>query len=168
MTLTPDDVEPTGGLVFPNRTSTHAPAHNVELMKLVLKQVEHEPDRHDQSGYRYYDDDRCQTTLCIAGWAAQLAGGRWVLPDGPDVEVDAVVNPDDLYAEPEDDPDVVQRLTVDGRVIYVIEAHERAERVLGLTEDEATALFCAMSESHAIAKLRDMIREAEDVETAEC
>lgn len=144
------------------------PIPNVELMKLVLKQVEAEPTRHDQTGYRYYDENRCETTLCLAGWAAQLAGGRWVLPDGPILEdPDAVAGSDELYAEPEDDPEVVDRYTYDGRVIHVVEAHERAKRVLGLTDDETNYLFFNMSEKNVIARLRGMIREAEDVENVE-
>lgn len=94
---------------------------NIELLDRTLAQIEAHPEGWEQGTYR------CESGMCFAGWAAVLAGGRWVEPENMHSSV--------LVAE-EADPDE-DRLHTSGSV----HAHDRARRVLGLDDDTADWLF---------------------------
>lgn len=87
----------------------------------TLDYIRAHPQEHQQRQWR------CESGMCFAGWAVQLAGGRWVT--GPADESRNL-----LYAEPADD-----QWVVDG----TITARVRAERLLGLDYDESDRLFHA-------------------------
>ena len=96
------------------------PALNVDLLDRTLAYIEAHPDEHDQGTWR------CGTAMCFAGHAAVLDGGVWAGPEH-----------DELVAMRED-PAEVRRLSSIGEVVHV---EDRARRVLGLTGEEAYALF---------------------------
>lgn len=105
---------------------------NVDLLDRTLAHVEAHPDEWNQLTYR------CESGLCFAGWAAVLAGGRWVEPE----KYSSV-----LVAE-EGDPDE-DRLHTSGSV----HAHDRAQRVLGLDGDTADDLFAAGNDIHDLRRI---------------
>jgi len=100
---------------------------------------------------------RCQTGMCVAGWVAQLAGGKWA------------TRADDWYsyaliAEPEDQEGVIT-LEPDGILPSygrkVVGAMYRATRLLGpdLTEDDCGRLFAGDNGVDDIRAIRDGIAE---------
>lgn len=116
---------------------------NVELLDQTLAYIEANRDEWKQSIYRW------ETGMCFAGWTCTLAGGEWLNP--PDENW-----PDVLAAEPADAPGRVFKFL--GRPGVV--ASYRAERLLGLTEDEADSLF----EAHnTIEDLREIVAELREV-----
>lgn len=93
---------------------------NVKLLRETLAHIEAEPRKW------YQPDWRCGTGMCFAGWAVTLAGGQW--KHGPDE-----AGSDLLVVEPGDSE-------FDRRVGSTM-AMTRAQRLLGLTEDQADELF---------------------------
>lgn len=108
------------------------PTPNTGLLKQTLAHIEANPNEWEQEFYR------CETGMCFAGWAAQLAGGKWA--DDPDGSY--------LVAEPEDPTE--ER---DGDLIDIV---FRARRILGLTGKQASKLFAAYND---ITDLRRIVAE---------
>lgn len=95
---------------------------NVTLLRKTLEHIKAHPEAWDQADWRTV----CGTAMCFAGHAATIAGGTW--QSNQISYLDAV---------PEDDADKVGHLP-SGRVIHV---SARAQRDLGLTDDQAHRLF---------------------------
>lgn len=95
----------------------------------------------------------CNTTFCIAGWATTLTGGKWA---------------DDEYMvfDPNlDDVDDKEVLTVEGKTpsgewvdteVEVIPCSNRAQALLGLTTEEADALF---NGSNKMEDVEEVVRQ---------
>mgnify|MGYP001587222180 CR=1 FL=1 len=97
---------------------------NVDLLDRTLAHIEANPEEWEQTAYR------CDTGMCFAGWACQLAGGRWLTPPCDHWG-------DVLVAEPADDQERVRSFDgVHGTVVL-----KRATRLLGLDFDIARDLF---------------------------
>jgi hypothetical protein len=114
---------------------------NVGRLWGTLAYIEANSDQWDQGDYR------CKSGMCMAGWACERYGGRWIFPEPLSQGRD-----DWLVPEPEDNSVIY----VMGDVRYVI-AHDRAGRLLGLTEDQADDLF------HPKNTLDDLRRIVEDI-----
>lgn len=97
---------------------------NIELLRRTLDHIKANPQEWDQHVYREIKPD-CGTAMCFAGWTAELAGGKWKDTDGYLSDI--------LEAVPEDYVKDVHEGLVD--------AHARAQRLLGLTDEEAEDLF---------------------------
>lgn len=54
---------------------------NDQLFIDVLAQIEREPERWDQSLWRFIDP-ACGTSFCMAGWTCELSGVKWSNYDG--------------------------------------------------------------------------------------
>jgi hypothetical protein len=89
------------------------------LLRKTMEHISAEPESWNQRVWRSVDS--CGTVACLAGWTATLAGGQWIRSA--------------LSAEDED----AAAMTFDGYVL----PKDRAQRLLGLTELEAYALFSA-------------------------
>lgn len=111
---------------------------NVVLLRQTLEQIETHPETWYQNAYR------CNTGMCFAGWAAELAGGKWLSSPGGAVS-------DLLIAEPDDGEDALYR----GDVLS-IDASARAKRVLGIDEDQAEDLFAAGND---LDELREIVTD---------
>lgn len=138
------------------------PKPNLELLDRLEQTLIKNPGRHDQGWWMQGDDERdadgflkvdCQTTLCAAGWAATLAGGKWVTSayllatkDDPDyaVEYNSVM----LVGSglPRQDTDIIS-------------AYARAKHLLGLTEDEAWSMFYGSDYLTDVQKVMARVRE---------
>lgn len=102
---------------------------NVEPLARVLAHIEAHPETWHQAEWR------CGSSMCFAGWTCELSGGRWV--NGPNSW-----HSDLLFAEFAESVEGHAEFTAhEGHV--VVTAHERAQRLLGLGEDQADALFSA-------------------------
>ena len=77
--------------------------------------------------------------MCLAGWAAELAGGKW-----------AYSSANHLLAEPGDNLNHL----LSGVQIHV---EDRATRLLELTEEQADNLFCAGNTLADIKAVRNQI-----------
>lgn len=119
---------------------------NIELLTKVRDLVEKQPEKlnmenwawcdvewdFDGDGYKKVVD--CGTTACIAGWAVQLHGYKFLLHDG------------DQYA--------IECIARNGRVMNI---EYKAQELLGLTDDEANSLFINTSKDDAVDRLNDLI-----------
>lgn len=108
---------------------------NVPLLKRTLAHIKANPSGWNQ------DNWRCGTGMCFAGRAAILAGGTWYSPDPDERGIYeglpvAVL----MLADGDDDPEDVAVLPNGTRVVHV---RDRAQRILGLTYDDAEELFAA-------------------------
>jgi hypothetical protein len=107
---------------------------NIELLDKVLKHIEDHPETWEQEVWRTEEDEAwvkdpetgvevltvdCGTAFCFAGWTCQMEGGKWV-------------DNSSLLAVPEDEIHPLRNWIL---------ASDRAERLLGLAEYEADALF---------------------------
>ncbi|MGP4093024.1 hypothetical protein [Nonomuraea sp. KM90] len=101
---------------------------NAQLLKQTLAHIEANPSEWDQKQYR------CGTGLCFAGWAVQLAGGRWY-SDNADAALGEA-----LIAEPGEARSFAPESDSSVRLVH---AEFRAEQVLGLSDDQAGRLFYA-------------------------
>lgn len=122
------------------RGPAHSRQPNVVHLRLTLAQIEAHPETWEQGEFR------CETGLCVAGWGAQLAGGRWLFKDPTSFHAYMLVAGDG------DDPE-------DCEVLYgqrVISAHYRAMRLFGLTSSQAHVLFEA---DNTLADVRRIIGE---------
>jgi len=99
---------------------------NVQLLKQILAHIEANPGEWDQTWYR------CDTGMCFAGWAAQLAGGKWYTDSRDDKSGSY------LIAEDGDDLHTINQFVANVPVVF---ASVRAMRVLGLTASQAEELF---------------------------
>lgn len=116
---------------------------NAALLRQTLEQIETHPETWEQGSYR------CGTGMCFAGWAAELAGGHWLA--GPDDAGNSY-----LIAEPDDGEGafIIRR---SGEA--VVDAHVRAQRILGLTWSQAEDLFDG---SNTLLVLRQHVAELLD------
>jgi hypothetical protein len=104
------------------------------LLDAVIAQIEAHPETWRQGSYR------CETGMCVAGWAAEMTGGQWLYAD---TEGSA----DLLAAVPEDDPERVEEDAID--------AHYRAQRLFGIGAFEAGHLFAGGNKLTDIRRIRD-------------
>ena len=100
---------------------------NVELLHDTLAHIEANPDRWYQRDYR------CRSGMCYAGLTCELAGGRWIYPEPLNSAGD-----DWLVPEPGD-----ERVSTTPAGLRYVTPHNRAKRLLGLTNDQAYVLFDA-------------------------
>lgn len=91
------------------------------LLDAAIAQIEAHPEAWRQDYYR------CGSGMCVAGWTAELAGGQWV-----DADPDGDEGADMLRPEADDGPAWA------GGPIHV---HDRAQRLLGISERAAEELF---------------------------
>lgn len=112
---------------------------NAVLLKRTLAHIEAHKDEWDQDVYR------CGTGMCFAGWACQLAGGRWAFPADSE-------RPQYLHAVQGDEPEAVH--FIGGH--RVIRAHVRARRILGLSHTQA---YCLFDEDNDLRALRRMVTD---------
>lgn len=124
-----------------------AALRGIPLLDAVIAHIEAEPQAWKQETYR------CKTGMCVAGHAAQMAGGEWLVPELGDG--DGIIS-DALLAEPGDDDDCVY--VWNGT--RVIDSDRRAMRVLELTEEQADALFEGGNSLSDIRRARDRIAGA--------
>lgn len=107
-------------------------APNVLLLRQVLEQIETHPETWDQGVYR------CGTSMCFAGWAAELSGGTWI-------------GQSELLVAAADE-ESSSHWGRDG--IAVVSPEVRAGRVLGLDGDQADDLFDA---ANSLESIREQI-----------
>ena len=100
---------------------------NVDLLRRTLAHIEANPEIWNQEDYR------CGSGLCFAGWAAQLAGGRWYTAD-PNHRLAQF-----LVSEPADGNSELRGREFFG--VRVSTVHPRAQRLLDLDDEDAEALF---------------------------
>lgn len=112
---------------------------NAVLLRRTLDWIEKHPEEHDQTTWR------CKTGMCFAGHAVTLAGGRWAFNAASDPNRAAY-----LHAVQGDDPHQVR--FIGGH--RVIKARDRAQRILGLSDERADDLFDA---SNCRVDLREMV-----------
>lgn len=129
------------------------PKRNIELLTQIRNLVVSEPEKLDMSSWseisaedlgRFLDKDErvkvdCGTTQCVAGWALQLNGYKFLI-DGSRSEDGA------YYA--------TECVARNGRVCDI---EDRAREMLGLTHDEAGLLFLNTSDEDVVDVLNDFI-----------
>jgi hypothetical protein len=115
---------------------------NAVLLRRTLAHIEALPDGTgwEQGSYR------CNTGMCFAGWAAELGGGVWAT-DATDQYASM------LIPEPGDELGRIETMPTHGQVVY---APRRAERILGLTDDQADRLF---DPDNDLSVLREIVAE---------
>lgn len=111
---------------------------NVALLNQTLAYIEAHPQEWDQTTWH------CGTTACFAGHAALLDGAEWAPANVPIGE---------LVLARDDDPDL-NVLVLDGTPSVFVD--DRAQRILGLTEYQATELF---SGCNSLDDLRTLVAE---------
>ena len=118
---------------------------NIDLLDRTLAHIEAHPEHWDQTVWR------CDSAMCFAGWTAELAGGKWLLPEGD-------AHADYLAPEPGDDPDETGGCCqhLDSGIDSGIAAENRARRLLGLTEKQSARLFDG---SNTLDDLRRIVAE---------
>ena len=125
---------------------------NTELLNLVVKTIEADPAHWDQNYYRtVFGDERktvdsyqgqlfrpvtCNTSFCFAGWAIQLGS----------VSTPHWVDSYYLLAEPSDDPAELMG--------GIVSACARAQKLLGLTAEQAEDLFHA---TNSLGEIKTMV-----------
>jgi hypothetical protein len=120
---------------------------DVDLAERVLKQITEHPETHNQGNYGMRYKSSCQTTLCIAGWAAQLserATIEWQDDSSPWSDIEAVVLDDQRGHTNRVDP------------------YTAGMQLLGIGVGEANLLFLG-PDDRAINLLRVLIGEAKVV-----
>lgn len=131
-------------------------ALNIELAEQVLEQITTHPETHNQGHYRHVN---CNTTMCIAGWAADLAGGEWITAGNGQATSRLVAEPDDPRSHRFDFA-IWERDDDEPKNVTAVSAHDRGQRVLGLTTKRADQLFEDQPNAAAIEMLRRTIRSA--------
>jgi hypothetical protein len=127
------------------------PKRNVELLTQVRDLIQAEPAKLDMAswgcvkevedlGYSETVKVDCGTTACIAGWAVQLAGDKFLVRG---------FNP-----SPEGGYFVSDSVAKNGRVCNI---EDRAQKLLGLTYDEANQLFINTPNEDALDVLNQLI-----------
>lgn len=136
------------------------PTPNIALLDRLEETLIARPEQHDQGWWLTdageYDQDGfvkvdCETTLCAAGWAATLEGGKWVtssylLATDADREEGLCIQEQYLQSD--------YRTEVDS-----VSAYARAKRLLGLTEDEAHEMFYQCEDLPEIQDVMRRVRE---------
>lgn len=116
-------------------------APNVLLLRQTLTHIAAHPGDWKQAEWR------CRSGMCFAGTACHLDGGQWAYSSDNRMFADL------LIAEAADDDEDVCPRHGDGPVIP---ANERAQRILGLTDDQADRLF---DEDNTLADLRRIVSD---------
>lgn len=137
------------------------PKRNVELLTKVRDLIKTEPAKLDMGLWGTMPTDvikfkngfakvSCGTTACIAGWAVQLSGDQ------------LLVREEDLCTgwETDETIDVEHCVARNGRSFLI---DDRAQKLLGLTADEAEALFMC-TDSQAVEYLDLLISGGDLVE----
>lgn len=106
-----------------------------ELRHATLDAIRANPEHWDQSAWR------CDTGMCFAGWAAQLAGGVFPYDDNDD-------RTDIVYGGEEPRAGIVTSPTGQLETISVF-----AQDRLGLTDDEADILFYGDNDLYDLTEL---------------
>lgn len=104
----------------------------------------------DQAIFRRAWSDGCGARFCLAGKAADW-DGEWV---SEDTEIW-------LRARPGDPAEELETRVVNGFEVQMVTAWERAKVVLGLTADEASALFTGLNDVDDVRHAFDLIRSGE-------
>lgn len=116
-----------------------SPVRNVELLERVMQHIQDHPEQHNQ---REWIENDCGTAACFAGWAVQFSDMQAVQTLTYGVFRDAAGG---LYS-----------------------TGEAAERVLGLTFEEALALFDARNGRHELALMvKDLVNGDQLLDRAE-
>lgn len=134
------------------------PRVNVPLLRKTLEVVEQEAAKMDAGETCQWDQGewRCGTGMCFAGWAVHLDGGKWATEELFSDHFD------DLVAEPEDRAPMTPWDHVDFGVKAVTQVGERAQRILGLTNEEQQSLFAGINGIEDIRRVTSKIlRRAE-------
>lgn len=107
---------------------------NADLMYQVIDQIDAHPELWDQ-GYWFTVTD-CGTAACVAGWACLLSGDK----------------PFPLLQKLEDLPvgELVSYVDVKGWQVW---ARDRAQKLLGITDGQADALFNAENTREDLGRL---------------
>lgn len=132
------------------------PKRNVQLLTQVRDLIKTEPEKLDMAswglvkeieGLEHGDTVKvdCGTTACIAGWAVQLAGDKFLVR-GFNTSAGGGYFVSDSVAK-------------NGRVCNI---EDRAQKLLGLTEDEANELFINTPNGDAVDVL-DQLIAGEDI-----
>ena len=116
-----------------------APVPNLDLYDRALAHITAHPEQWVQEEYR------CGTGMCFAGHTAVLAGGRWLYPGHPRSDL--------LVAEPGDPEEDIWDAC--------ISAHDRARRLLGLTEEQADRVFVGTNTLDDLRRYRDLLARGE-------
>lgn len=132
---------------------------NVERLKLLRETVLRNPEKWDQANWAAIkgSDVSCGTTLCLAGWACELAGREplWKAYEGDSIEQQlnnwGIVTTGLLeLTEEEKEADPNRRVWIS----------HFAQEWLGLTDEQANDLFYAGGEDGALAELDELIANA--------
>lgn len=123
---------------------------NIELLEATYTFIEAHPEHWQQTMWR------CKTGMCFAGWAADLAGGKWLTsPASDEGEGENLLATEDYLApEPGDDGRCTRSLYINGDTIEGTHVEDRAMRVLGLNHDDAEDLF---NGSNSLSDIRQAI-----------
>ena len=124
-------------------------AVNVKLLRKTLEHIKVHEDGWEQG------DWRCQAGMCFAGWAAQLAGGQWLNKHATNRYSDTY-----LLAKQVDGEDIFEHMD-----FKVVQASNRAQRVLGLSWDQRHELFKSSNELEDLERIVSRI-EAEEATSA--
>lgn len=135
---------------------------NVAMLDKVEDVMTSFPKRHNQNSWRIKLTGKnanlngapareCGTSMCVAGWIAELDRGRWAYPPES-------VHSYLLYARQDEVADGVTHEWVTGRNGEpLVPAAVRAQRVLGITDSEASKLFLYTADKRGVKKFfRDL------------
>ena len=108
---------------------------NIELLDKTLAAVKEAAERRDEStspGAGWVQQDwRCRSGMCFAGFAAELAGGKWVNPVAKGQYEDSLLVADPTIDKPH------QIALHYGSPVPSVTAADRARNVLGFTAGSA-------------------------------
>lgn len=121
-----------------------APEINWPVLDAAMDHIRTHPERHSQHAWR------CETSMCLAGWVCELAGGQWAYP--ADSQESAL-----LLAAPEDETFWIFT-SDDGR--DVIHAESRAVQLLGCSDRMADSLFREALTLPELEQTVEMLRTA--------
>jgi hypothetical protein len=106
------------------RMSADTGLRGLDLLDAAIAQIEAHPETWKQGEWR------CATGMCVAGWIAQLGGGKWIAPAESALADGLVPEPDDDQAD----------LYMTGTGIRYVTAAYRAARLIGVSTDMDEAL----------------------------
>lgn len=127
-------------------TTTDIGLRGLALLDAAIAHIEAHPETWDQEHYR------CESGMCVAGWACELAGGQWVADaasrDGYLLAADAA---DEYIIQPGAAGEYGIRSTLP---CPVVAAADRAERLLGLSWGQRVELFASENTLADIKSIR--------------
>lgn len=131
------------------KSSYISPNRGLALLDEAIQQIELQQNRGTNSEWDqcFY---RCKSGMCLAGWAAQLAGGQWAFPIKHDYA-------DMLLATDDDNPEDIEQ----EEGLRVVDAHSRAARLMGLDDYQACEFFSAGNDLDYIRALRAELASGE-------